>query len=152
MWHYWLQKTKLLKCLKGPVGRKQETCCQVPNTAETFTKALSYFSFTSLRWIELRNDSLLLVRSKILAVSVNILTADDKYSRENFTEQSQMQLSKKQKVSFGLKSAWRLFYPFNWSIRDELGRNLFLLLTFSMLGLFVNTLTFDDRFFHYSIE
>ena len=101
---------QLLKCLFE--NTLQHTPCKrVPNTAEICTKA-----FLS-RFFQHSEMNLVVFRSEILRLYVDILTVDDKYSchySENFGQPIQMQWSKKQKVfSDFLLPSWNLHKSLN---------------------------------------
>ena len=80
-WNYWHQKTWLLKCIKGPASENSSpvNVLTSPKNCWNLHKKLFYPTFSSLSHIELK----FLVRSEILGLLVNTLTADYEYSRSN---------------------------------------------------------------------
>ena len=111
-----------------------------------------------------------LLKFEILGVFVNTLTADDNYplwtmivianvfSKLQTVKDFVKQLSGRRRfrTSFDsqhvngcqtlMKSAWEPFYCIFWSLRGKMTWKISPLLNFEILGLFVNTLTADDKY------
>ena len=87
--------------LKGPVWENPSVVNMLTSPKHCWNLNESYFYILfSLFWGELRGKTSLLVRSKILGMFLDTLTADDKYSRhyrKNFAQLIEMQLCKMEK-------------------------------------------------------
>ena len=116
---------RLVKCLKGPVWERYSAVNVLtdPKHCWNLSETTIFLLFLSF-WDELKRKTSLLVRSEILGMFDNTLTADGKYFRhywENFAQPIQMHFSKKQFFFSGkfvafLKSLSNFKY---FEIRDE---------------------------------
>ena len=91
---YWLWKTQLLKCLKGtvlehPLGGDLLTCRKHCWNLHESTFFSFFFYLFEMNWVRKCLKISQLVRSEVLSLFVNTMTANDKYSRqykENFVQ------------------------------------------------------------------
>ena len=93
----------LFKCLKSPVTYRTPFDSQYIKGSQTLLKSARqhFYYIVSSVWDKLSWKMPLLVLLDMSGLSVNILTADDKYSvlnRENLPQLMEMQLSKNQKA------------------------------------------------------
>ena len=103
--HYWLQKRWLLKCLKSFTSEQLSVINMLTDSKHCLklhgTTIILFFHESG---INSANKKSALVRSKILGLFVDTLTAEYKYSPRNmqtFAQQVQTPLSLKQKTSSG---------------------------------------------------
>ena len=114
--NYWLQKRWLLKCLKSLTSEQLSVINLSTGTKHCLnlhgTTIILFFHESGINWAGKKSAY---VRSKMLGLFVNTLTAEYTYSRRNiqtFTRQVQTPLSSKKKTFSGFFIA---FLKFTWN-------------------------------------